>query len=238
MRVAVGVKLVVVGTLLCAACKEDDQTYFYPEASMPPPGDAGADAAKPDTGAPVNDSGSGNDAGASADTGAPAADSGASDAGGGDASNVIATGMGAWTLYDNPYGDGGANPATGIQGSAMAVKAGDGGMTVSLSVSGLPGDRGFGSHVHKLECPPPTSAGGHFQHNANPDGGVNDPAFANPMNEVWLDFTTNEAGIGMGSATVDFVPPAGGAKAIIVHDKLTGDGGLAGPKLACLPFPF
>jgi superoxide dismutase, Cu-Zn family len=234
MRVEVGLKLVVLGTLLCAACEETGQTYFYPEASIPV--DAGADAAKPDTGAPVGDSGSGNDAGTSADSGT--SDSGASDAGAGDASNVLATGMGTWTLYDNPYGDGGANPAMGIQGSAMAVKAGDGGMTVSLSVSGLVADRGFGSHVHKLECPPPTSAGGHFQHTPNPDGGVNDPEFANPMNEVWLDFTTNDAGVGMGSATVNFVPPPGGAKAIIVHDKLTGDGGLAGPKLACLPFAF
>jgi Cu-Zn family superoxide dismutase len=200
---------------------------------------AGADAGKPDSGAmTVADSGSAADAGSTAtDSGAQTqADAGANDAGGG--SNVIATGMGAWTLYDNPYGDGGANPAMGIQGSAMAVRAGDGGMTVTLMVSGIAPARGFGSHVHKLECPPPTSAGGHFQHDANPDGGVNDPAFANPMNEVWLDFTTNDAGIGMGSATVGFVPPAGGAKAIIVHDRLTGDGGLAGPKLACLPMPF
>lgn len=233
MRVANGLKTIVLGSLLCAGCPEDD-----PNVYTPPP-DSGS--------VPVVDSGSGaKDAGTSSDSGssdAGASDSGSSDSGSSDGGSdsdagVLASGMGTWTVYDNPYMDGGANPAMGIMGSALAVKAGDGGMTVTLNVTGLLAARGYGSHVHKLECPPPSSAGGHFQHDPAPDGGANDPMFANPMNEVWLDFTTDDAGAGKGSATVDFVPPAGGAKAIVVHDKLTGDGGLAGPKLACLPFVF
>jgi hypothetical protein len=53
-----------------------------------------------------------------------------------------------------------------------------------------------------------------------------------------LDFTTDDAGAAMASATVDWIPGDGGANAIVVHDRLTADGGVAGPKLACLPIPF
>jgi Cu-Zn family superoxide dismutase len=152
--------------------------------------------------------------------------------------HTIAVSTGSWTVFPNPYADGGANPAMGIMGSAQAVHAGSAGMKVTLTVSGLTASRGFGSHLHKLSCDSMT-AGGHFQHMpAPPDASVNDPAYGNPSNEVWLDFTTDDAGAAMASATVDWIPGDGGANAIVVHDRLTADGGVAGPKLACLPIPF
>jgi Cu-Zn family superoxide dismutase len=241
MRVSLSLKVLTIGALLAAGCKEDDPDPGFIDSGTVADSGAGggADAGKTDAG-PTTDSGGGGstDSGASTDSGSSTVDSGAHDAGASDAgSNVIATSMGSWTVYDNPYGDGGANPATGIQGTAMAVRAGDGGMTVSLMVSGLPAVRMFGSHVHKADCDA-GMAGGHFQFMPAPDGGANDPAFANPTNEVWLDFTTTDAGAGMSSATLSWVPPAGAAKAIVVHDHMTGDGGVAGPKLACLPIPF
>jgi Cu-Zn family superoxide dismutase len=248
MHVVDGLKMFCVGVLLCAGCKEEDGGSDLPV-------DSGRGAAVDSGGAP-SDAGSGTDSGASTDSGATkdsgaAVDSGATkdsgaglDAGPGDAGNdaaenhTIATSTGSWTVFPNPYGDGGANPAMGIQGSAQAVHAGSAGMKVTLNVSGLPGARGFGSHLHKLTCDMMT-AGGHFQHMpAPPDASVNDPAYGNPSNEVWLDFTTDDAGVGMGTAMVDWIPTDGGANAIVVHDHTTGDGGLAGPKLACLPIPF
>lgn len=236
MRVAEGLKVFAVGILLCAGCKEEDASEMFKDSGTPPadsgaaPADAGSDASQRDSGSGAADAGSPSDSGTVIvmDAGGGGSDSG---------SNVLTVSMGSWTVYDNPYTDGGANPAMGIQGAAMAVRAGDGGMTVTLNVSGLPAMRTFGSHVHKAECDA-GMAGGHFQHMPAPDGGVTDPAFANSTNEVWLDFMTNASGAGMGSATVAWVPPPGGAKAIIVHDRMTGDGGIAGPKLACLPFPF
>jgi Cu-Zn family superoxide dismutase len=199
-----------------------------PEASVPVGGnDAGA--------APMDSGSSGSDAGSTSEGGA--SDGGANSGDG----SALAKSTGSWVVYDNPYGDGGANPAMGIQGTAIALprKLADGGagMEVQLMVSGLTPDRDYGSHIHKAECDA-GMAGGHFQHEPAPDGGASDPAFANAMNEVWLDFKTDGMGKAMSDVEVDFVPPPGGAKAIIVHDRKTGDGGVAGPKLACLPFAF
>lgn len=230
MRVADGLKAVALGALLCAGCKETDPSDIYnvvPEASVPMTGtDAGS--APQDSGSSSSDASSGSDGGAS-DGGASATD------------GALAKSSGSWVVYDNPYGDGGANPAMGIQGMAVALprKLADGGagMEVQLMVSGLAADRDFGSHIHKADCNT-GMAGGHFQHDPAPDGGASDPMFANAENEVWLDFKTDGMGKAMSKVDVDFVPPAGGAKAIIVHDRKTGDGGVAGAKLACLPFVF
>jgi hypothetical protein len=230
MRVPHGLKAVALGALLCA-CKETDPSDVWD--TVP---DTGTTTGGSDAGSSPQDSGSSSGSDASSSEG------GAGDGGGsaGDAS-TLAKSLGSWVVYDNPYGDGGANPAMGIQGMAVALarKLSDGGagMEVQLMVSGLPVDRDFGSHIHKAECDA-GMAGGHFQHVPAPDGGASDPAFANPMNEVWLDFKTDGMGKAMSDVNVNFVPPAGGAKAIIVHDRKTGDGGVAGAKLACLPFAF
>jgi Cu-Zn family superoxide dismutase len=242
--------------LFLAGC-DDDSDEWRPTPLQPREdasqvqsgGDAGTDAAAaadagtPQDGATALDStaaadvGTGTDSGQDAssipDAASDAATDATADAG------LLASGSGSWTIFTDPYGDGGANPAMNIQGSAAATRAGDGGMQVTLNVSGLPAARGFGSHLHKLACTE-MSAGGHFQHNpaSAADAAVSDPAFANPTNEVWLDFTTDDAGVAIASATVGWIPGDGGASAIIVHDRLTGDGGVAGPKLACLPFPF
>ena len=233
MRLADVLKVMALGALLCACEeREEDGEWLrkHTDAStkVPTTPDAGSTTT-------AQDSGTRTDASTSAEGGA--GDGGANGEGGA----ALARSMGNWVVYDNPYGDGGANPATGIQGSAMAVRvsAADGGagMEVTLMVSGLPNNRDFGSHVHKAECDT-GMAGGHYQHTPAPDGGATNPMFANPDNEVWLDFTTNGSGTATSKATVDFVPAAGSAKAIIVHDRKTGDGGVAGAKLACLPIAF
>jgi Cu-Zn family superoxide dismutase len=247
MRIKTALRIAATCSLLCAVgCDDsDDKDEVSQNPSLGQDAStggndastAGNDASSADAGMPA-DTGTTADAGSSADTGASADATLPTDAQA-DATGLLASSSGPWVVYTNPYGDaGGANPAERIQGSATA-RAVDGGMQISLSVSGLPAARGFGSHLHLLACDM-NSAGGHFQHTpaASADAAVTDPAFANPSNEVWLDFTTDDAGTALSSASVSWVPPDGGAKAIIVHDRLTGDGGVAGPKLACLPFAF
>jgi Cu-Zn family superoxide dismutase len=117
-------------------------------------------------------------------------------------------------------------------------------MTITLEVSGMPAGMKFGSHLHKLACDN-NKAGGHYQHNPAPNadagsdaGGPADPVYANAINEAWLDFTVGANGKGIGMTTVAWVPAMADAKAIIVHAMATGDGGIAGAKLACIPFAF
>ncbi|HVZ34959.1 MAG TPA: hypothetical protein VG963_21175 [Polyangiaceae bacterium] len=159
------------------------------------------------------------------------------DAGAAYAATVIVTSYADWVVFPDPYMDGSANPAADIQGSAGAEHTTNG-MRVTLGVTGLPANRGFGAHLHKLPCDM-MEGGGHYEHMPAPaDAAPNDPAYENPMNEVWLDFTTNADGHGHAAVLVNWVPGSGEANSIIVHDHLTGDGGVAGPKLACLSFPF
>ena len=157
-----------------------------------------------------------------------------------DAGTMITKSTGQWVVYVDPYGDGGgANPISStIMGTAEAFALPSGGMRLVLSVTGLPPNRGFGSHLHKLACEN-NKAGGHYQNNPFPDGGsANDPTYANSTNEAWLDFTTNASGAGSAETTVAWRPRAGEANAIVIHDMMTMDGGIAGAKLACTNMPF
>ena len=82
-------------------------------------------------------------------------------------------------------------------------------------------------------------AGGHYQDMPFPaDGSATDPMYANKMNEVWLDFATDATGAATSEATVNFIPRAGEAKAVMIHDMMTVTGGVAGAKLACINMPF
>jgi hypothetical protein len=147
---------------------------------------------------------------------------------------------GNWTVY--PYTDpatmmAAESPAKNITGTAQAVESGTGKMQLQLNVSGLPPSRTFGSHLHKLACED-TMAGGHYQHTPAPAGMANDPMYGNATNEAWLDFTTDAGGKASATAKVDWVPEAAAAKSIVVHAMMTGSGGVAGAKLACLPMAF
>jgi superoxide dismutase, Cu-Zn family len=124
-------------------------------------------------------------------------------------------------------------------GSAAAFELPGDKTRVTLTVSGLAPNTTYGAHLHKLACAD-MMAGGHYQHApaARSDASATDPLFANPANEVWLDFTTDDTGKGMSERTVNFMVRPGEAKAIVVHAMITGAGGVAGLKLACLPMAF
>jgi Cu-Zn family superoxide dismutase len=156
---------------------------------------------------------------------------------------MLATSTGPLTVFATPYA---ANPARAMEANpiantataaATAWKVGSK-LKLALSVAGMPAKRTFGSHLHKFTCDN-MKAGGHYQNNpwptTNPMSSANDPVYANPENEAWLDFTTDDGGKATKEVTSNWLPRAGEAKSIIIHDMATAEGGKAGDKLACLP---
>jgi superoxide dismutase, Cu-Zn family len=145
----------------------------------------------------------------------------------------------ALMVYDDPYAPDMAGTPNPVSKSATASAEAfdvDGKLRIELTVEGFPAGRAFGSHLHKLPCDDPMKAGGHYQHMPLPAGGTAmDPAYANATNEAWLDFTTDAMGNAESVVTMNWIPRPGEANAIIIHHMLTGTGGGAGAKLACLP---
>jgi Cu-Zn family superoxide dismutase len=118
------------------------------------------------------------------------------------------------------------------------------GTTVRLAATGLVPRRAYGAHLHTKPCSAkPADAGPHYQHRPDPKAAASppsvDPAYANPRNEVWLDFTADTRGAATVSASQDWTfdevePP----RSLILHAEHTrtaaGKAGVAGPRVACL----
>jgi Cu-Zn family superoxide dismutase len=160
--------------------------------------------------------------------------------GAGAGANVVRA-SGPLVRYADPYGTGAANPIEeGATATVRATEDASGKTLVSVQVRGLPADREFGAHVHVGACNN-NKAGGHYQHVPAPTGG-NTSAYANPDNEIWLDFTTNAAGNASAQASVDWTFRTDGANALMIHDHATTatdpGAGTAGAKLACLDVDF
>jgi N-acetylmuramoyl-L-alanine amidase len=103
-----------------------------------------------------------------------------------------------------------------ISGRAQMVRTADGKTIVSLHVEGLSAATAYGSHVHKQACAN-GDADGHYRF---------DPAgAAAPPNEIWLNFSTNDAGIGNSDAIAGATADAT-AMSVVVHAP-------GGAKIAC-----
>jgi Cu-Zn family superoxide dismutase len=137
------------------------------------------------------------------------------------------------------------DPAVVPAGATAQVEtaAGPGTVRVRLKVTGLIPRRAYGAHLHTMACTAlPDAAGPHYQHSADPSKPSVDPAYANPANEVWLDFTADAAGTADASAvqpwTFDASRPP---RSLILHAQVTrtepGVAGTAGPRVACLTLP-
>lgn len=137
----------------------------------------------------------------------------------------------------------------GAWARVQAVYNAAGDTIVTLHVRGLKPNEEYGAHAHQNSCHPtdPLAAGGHFQHVPFPEGSsATDPAFANPANEIWLDFTTDEAGNGVAQAKLPWqFSPERAAGSVMIHQSHThtgfdpgGAAGTAGPRLACLSVDF
>ena len=125
----------------------------------------------------------------------------------------------------------------------VAIAMGDGTVGVRLTVSGLIPRRAYGAHLHTMACTAlPDAAGPHYQHSADPSKPSVDPAYANPMNEVWLDFTADANGSASASSVHQWQFDATRQpRSLVLHAQSTrtqeGVAGTAGPRVACLTLP-
>ena len=117
------------------------------------------------------------------------------------------------------------------------------GTAVELWVDGVESERSFGAHVHTKPCgADPDDSGPHYQHKVDPVQPSVDPRYANPRNEVWLDFDSDAKGAGHAKSQQKWNFRAGQARSVVIHEHSThteeGHAGQAGARLACLTVPF
>jgi Cu-Zn family superoxide dismutase len=105
------------------------------------------------------------------------------------------------------------------------VQIGGGRTLAVLTVRGLPAKTTYAVHAHTGPCgADPMTSEGHYQH--QPGGPVD------PVNELWLGFTTNAGGVGVAHAVVDWqFRDNDSSESITFHH-----GGPA--RVACLPADF
>ncbi|WP_127501496.1 superoxide dismutase family protein [Actinoplanes solisilvae] len=121
------------------------------------------------------------------------------------------------------------------------------GIEVRLETAGLIPRRTYGAHLHTKPCAAlPADAGPHYQHRKDPAAAASppsvDPSYANPRNEIWLDFTVDGYGTATTSAVLNWTfPPGASARSLILHAERTktapGVAGSAGDRVACLTLP-
>jgi Cu-Zn family superoxide dismutase len=125
----------------------------------------------------------------------------------------------------------------------VAISTTSAGMRVELTTNGMVPRRSYGAHLHTQPCTAvPDQAGPHYQHMHDPVKPSVDPAYANPHNEIWLDFTADTTGAASATSAPDWVFPAGEpARSLVVHTQQTrtspGEAGTAGARVACLTLP-
>ncbi|WP_236538760.1 superoxide dismutase family protein [Spiractinospora alimapuensis] len=113
----------------------------------------------------------------------------------------------------------------------------------SLEVDDLEPDREYGAHLHTDQCGShPDDSGPHYQDELDPEQPSTDPTYANPDNEVWLDFTTDDDGDAESETEVNWHVRTGEAQSIVIHADHTshepGAAGQAGDRLACVNVPL
>jgi superoxide dismutase, Cu-Zn family len=136
----------------------------------------------------------------------------------------------------------------GAKARVQAVYNAAGDSIVTLHVTGLLPDRTYGAHAHVNACGlTGAAAGPHFQYVVDPEPGVSDdPAYANPSNEIWLDVHTDENGNGAAQTRVPWqFTPERRPGSVMIHELPTGTGamgggvaGAAGKRLACVDVGF
>ncbi|GAA0208856.1 hypothetical protein GCM10010492_03120 [Saccharothrix mutabilis subsp. mutabilis] len=121
----------------------------------------------------------------------------------------------------------------------VVVTTSGSGVVTELKVTGLQPGRAYGAHAHVKACGEKGEAAGpHFQDKADPVTPSVDPAYANPRNEIWLDFTTDDKGAGTAKSTVDWQLADRRPASVVIHEKTTAThaqhAGTAGARLGCV----
>ncbi|WP_344531619.1 superoxide dismutase family protein [Streptomyces albiaxialis] len=116
-------------------------------------------------------------------------------------------------------------------------------MKIEVAVRGAARNRTYGVHVHTRPCgAKPDSSGPHYQHRKDPRQPSVSARYANPRNEVWLDFATDKHGSGSAVARQKWTFRKGEARSVVLHEHATsthnGKAGQAGDRLACFTVPF
>ncbi|MEU3272463.1 superoxide dismutase family protein [Saccharomonospora sp. NPDC006951] len=133
---------------------------------------------------------------------------------------------------------------SGATGRVYSMSGKNTGTFTTLSVSGLRPERQYGAHVHVKPCGSSGGdAGPHFQNVVDPAAGTStDPAYANPDNEIWLDFTTSKRGAALASSHVEWAFGERKPASVVIHEHGTstehGHAGDAGARLACINVDF
>ncbi|WP_116050724.1 superoxide dismutase family protein [Amycolatopsis palatopharyngis] len=131
----------------------------------------------------------------------------------------------------------------GARAHVFALSAPGLGTNTVLSVSGLVPNREYGAHAHTRPCGETGKAAGpHFQHEQDPVSPSVDPDYANPDNEIWLDFTTNRNGSATELSSVEWQFGERRPASVVIHEMHThtapGEAGAAGSRLACINVDF
>ncbi len=131
----------------------------------------------------------------------------------------------------------------GARATLVSTRTPDGRFQLAAVLRGLEPDRDYGAHVHTEPCGPTgADAGPHFQQVEAPEGVSGDPTYANPDNEVWLDFHTDASGNAVTTAFGDWDLRERMASSFVIHQHHThtapGAAGEAGDRLACLNADF
>jgi Cu-Zn family superoxide dismutase len=132
----------------------------------------------------------------------------------------------------------------GAQARVTSLSSPVTGTHTGLGVQGLVPDREYGAHVHTQPCGETGEAAGpHFQFEQDPVRPSVNPAYANPDNEIWLDFTTDALGRGFALSHVDWqFPDDRRGQSVVIHETHThtepGNAGGAGARLACINVDF
>lgn len=131
----------------------------------------------------------------------------------------------------------------GAEMKVTSTATDDGGTVVEMAVAGFPPNRGYGAHAHVNPCGEQGDAAGpHFQNEQDPVKPSVDPAYANPENEIWLDFMTDAEGTATPTSQVPFDFAERAPASVVLHENVTatgpGEAGEAGARVACLTVSF
>jgi len=115
----------------------------------------------------------------------------------------------------------------------------DGGTEITLSLNRLLPNHDYSAHVHTKPCGvDPMATGPHYQNVRAPQTPTVDPRYANPGNEIWLDFTSDPGGDAQATTTVTWAFRPKEAHSLVLHPQRTathaGHAGTSGERVACV----